>query len=122
MELTDYALNERHKVIVRLRGKGASWDRIADEVGLNERSVRRAYRAIQRRAAQHGLSPDHDMTHTVPFGYKVKGVSTLYNEDGQLSGLSLRQTTRPEPKRYLRQLKTPVQHFPDLSQSKRQRQ
>ena len=85
MELTDYALNERHKVIVRLRGKGASWDRIADEVGLNERSVRRAYRAIQRRAAQHGLSPDHDMTHTVPFGYKVKGVSTLYNEDGQLT-------------------------------------
>lgn len=36
--------------------------------------------------ALHGYSPAHDMTHAVPDGYKVKGVSTLYGEDGQVKG------------------------------------
>ena len=30
-----------------------------------------------------GWSPSHDMTHTVPDVFKIRGVSTLYNEDGK---------------------------------------
>ena len=40
----------------------------------------------QKRAAaeaRQGYSPAHDMTHTVPDGYHVKGTSTLYDEDGK---------------------------------------
>ncbi len=46
-------------------------------------------RALQRRLkrlALKGYSPDHDMVHTVPDGFKVKGVSTYYNADGQPTG------------------------------------
>jgi UDP-2,3-diacylglucosamine pyrophosphatase LpxH len=34
--------------------------------------------------AIRGWSPEHDMTHTVPEGYAVKGVSTLYDGDGKV--------------------------------------
>jgi hypothetical protein len=38
-----------------------------------------------KRLAFKGYSPDHDMRHSVPDGYKVKGVSTLYREDGTVA-------------------------------------
>ena len=43
------------------------------------------YRSIERlrtNAAKRGYSPEHDMNHVVPKGYKVKGVSTFYNDEG----------------------------------------
>jgi hypothetical protein len=36
-------------------------------------------------AALQGYAPEHDMTHTVPDGFTVKGVSTLYDADGNVS-------------------------------------
>ena len=47
------------------------------------------YRAIwqrKQRLALKGWSPEHGMTRTVPDGFKVRGVSSYYNADGQLSG------------------------------------
>lgn len=41
---------------------------------------------LQRAAALQGYSPKHDMTRTVPDGFKVKGVSTYYNKDGKPTG------------------------------------
>lgn len=38
------------------------------------------------RLAAQGYSPKHDMTHPVPDGFTIKGVSTLYGEDGQVKG------------------------------------
>jgi len=35
--------------------------------------------------ARQGYAPDHDMTRTVPDGFHVKGVSTLYNGNGEVS-------------------------------------
>lgn len=51
-------------------------------LGLHHDSVSRSLRALARRAARAGHSPAHDMTHTVPDGYSVKGVSTLYTPKG----------------------------------------
>ena len=53
----------------------------ARHFGLNQRSIQRR----AKRIALRGHSPDHDMTHTVPDGFKVKGVSSLYDKDGVLS-------------------------------------
>ena len=36
-------------------------------------------------AARQGYSPDHDMTHTVPEPFTVRGVSTLYDAEGNVS-------------------------------------
>jgi hypothetical protein len=38
---------------------------------------------LKRKAAFQGHAPANDMTHVVPDGYIVKGVSTYYNEDGK---------------------------------------
>lgn len=38
-----------------------------------------------KRLALRGYAPSHDMTRTVPEGFTVKGVSTLYDKDGQIA-------------------------------------
>ena len=39
-----------------------------------------------------GHSPEHDMTHTVPDGYLMKGASTLYREDGSIAAQWIKST------------------------------
>ena len=51
---------------------------------IQHSSISRALSSARKRAAQAGYSPEHDMNHTAPEGFNVKGVSTLYNEDGQV--------------------------------------
>src|SRR5690242_3559851 len=58
----------------------------AEKAGIaNRRSIQRAIQAVRIRAAKQGWSPQHDMTHTVPDGFNVQGVSTLYNGEGQIA-------------------------------------
>ena len=45
-----------------------------------------------KRAAMSGYSPKHGMTKTVPDGYLVKGVSSYYDKDGNLSGQWVKST------------------------------
>ena len=40
--------------------------------------------AKKRKDARRGWSPENDMTHTVPDGFAVKGVSTLYDAEGNV--------------------------------------
>ena len=57
----------------------------AAALGVNESSIRHALNWAKKRAALQGHSPAHDMTRTVPDGFKVKGVSSLYNGEGKLA-------------------------------------
>lgn len=58
----------------------------ARALGINARTLQKAMRRLEVRAAQQGYSPAHDMVHTVPEGFKVKGVSTYYDEEGKPRG------------------------------------
>lgn len=60
--------------IAALRKTGGNERAAARILGVNQGSVRHRKRMLARK----GWSPDHDMTKTVPDGYMVKGVSTLY--------------------------------------------
>jgi|TARA_R110000824_G_scaffold119407_1_gene273493 hypothetical protein len=51
-------------------------------IGVDRRTLDRALHSVQIKAARSGYSPKHDMTHTAPEGFNVKGVSTLYDQDG----------------------------------------
>jgi biotin operon repressor len=67
--------------LVVLLTKGLSQKAIAAQLGMAKSSINeRVQRLIKK-----GYSPKHDMTHLVPDGFKVKGVSSLYNKYGQLS-------------------------------------
>lgn len=45
-----------------------------------------------RESTRRGFSPEHDMTHVVPDGYLVKGVSTYYNKEGKAAGQWVKST------------------------------
>lgn len=53
----------------------------AKYLGINSRTVERRRKSL----AQKGWSPQHDMTRTVPDGFMVRGVSTLYNKEGAIT-------------------------------------
>ena len=72
--------------------KTGSNSQAAIKFGLNRRTVdRRA-----KRLALKGFSPKHGMTRTVPDGFRVKGVSSLYNKDGDLSAQWVKSTADSE--------------------------
>jgi hypothetical protein len=58
----------------------------ADALGLSRGTISSAIAGVRKRAAASGYSPDHDMTHVVPDGFTVKGVSTYYDEEGKPRG------------------------------------
>jgi hypothetical protein len=63
----------------------------AKALGVDPKTIRDAFKRLEARAAQKGYAPAHDMTRTVPDGFKVKGVSSLY-VDGKLSSQWVKST------------------------------
>jgi hypothetical protein len=62
--------------------KYGSGGKAAKALGVAKSYVNQSIASLKKRAAKQGYSPDHDMTRTVPDGFRVQGVSTLYNEAG----------------------------------------
>lgn len=58
----------------------------AEALGKTPERLRAELSEAERRAARAGYAPAHDMHHTVPNGFHVKGVSTLYGADGAVKG------------------------------------
>lgn len=85
--LEDYCKTDRQLQLVKLRKQGMAWHDIATTLKVTDhRNLRRQLRMVEARAALAGVAPDYDMTHAVPEGFTVKGVSTYYNEDGVPTG------------------------------------
>lgn len=84
--LLNFCESERQKEVVELRRGGLSVKEVALKIGIAERNVQQACKRVKDNAARQGYSPEHDMTHTVPRGFSVKGVSTYYNDEGQPVG------------------------------------
>lgn len=57
----------------------------ARQLKITRRAIAFVLARLVRLAARRGMSSEHDMTHAVPDGFEVKGVSTLYNADGKVS-------------------------------------
>jgi hypothetical protein len=54
-------------------------------MGVNYSTVNGCMSALRNRAAVAGYAPDQDMTHPAPAPFVVKGTSTLYDADGNVS-------------------------------------
>lgn len=72
--------------------KHGSETKAAKALGLNKGGVSQSMRGLKRHAARMGHSPKHDMTKTVPDGFMVKGVSSLYDKDGKLAAQWVKST------------------------------
>jgi len=56
----------------------------AKAIGVHKSTVQEALKSAKSRAATAGFSPEHDMVHTVPDPFVMKGVSTLYDDKGDV--------------------------------------
>lgn len=83
----------RQREILELRLEGLSNAQIGERIGITKRNVEAAMQRLRKHAAKAGYAPDSDMTHTVPDGYHVKGVSTLYNAAGEVSAQWVKSQT-----------------------------
>lgn len=54
-------------------------------LGINQRNAFDQLQRLKKKAALAGYSPEHNMTRTVPDGFGVNRVSSLYNKDGELT-------------------------------------
>jgi hypothetical protein len=66
--------------------KYGSIGQAAKHFKVDRKSIQKSLDRVKKRAAIGGYSPDHDMVHPVPDGFKVRGVSTYYNNDGKAVG------------------------------------
>ena len=86
MSLQEYCNTERQKNVIELYEQGFGYSKIGEMLNINRYAARDAIQAVKARASAQGYSPEHDMVHTVPFGFNIKGVSTYYSEDGKPVG------------------------------------
>jgi len=56
----------------------------AEALGVAHGTVGDSMKALKKKAARAGYSPEHDNSHSVPDGFRLKGTSTLYDADGNL--------------------------------------
>ena len=83
MSLLPYAQTERQAEIIQAVEKHGGKRAAARALGVAEVTVRNSIKRAELAAARQGYSPPHDMTRTVPDGFRVKGVSTYYGADGK---------------------------------------
>ena len=83
--LRPFATKRQQEYLDALEVHGSS-RKVGAALGVHHQSVMKSIHALEREAARRGYSPAHDMTHTVPDGFTVKGVSTYYDAEGKPRG------------------------------------
>lgn len=84
--LLDYDPTDKQAKIIRAVMQHGSHTKAAKALGHNRRYIDKTIATLKQRAAKQGHSPDHDMARPVPDGFACKGVSTYYDEDGNVKG------------------------------------
>ena len=82
--LEEYATEKQWSYLKAIAEHGSE-RAAARELGITASLVGRAKHAVLRKATNRGYSPDHNFRHTVPDGQKLRGVSTHYNKDGEVT-------------------------------------
>lgn len=81
--LLPYATAVQAEYVNALREHGSA-QAVAQALGMHKSAVTSVLVTLRKRAAKKGFAPEHNMTQTVPDGFTVKGVSTLYGPEGDV--------------------------------------
>lgn len=84
-DLTQFATVRQLEYLEALEQHGTI-RKAAKALGCAKGTITDGLKSLRKKAALQGYSPEHDMVHTVPDGFKVKGVSTYYNNEGKAVG------------------------------------
>lgn len=93
--LAEYCSVRQLEILEAVIAHGSN-NKAAKALGVGRRTVDQAMKLVRKKAAVQGHSPAHDMTHTVPEGYAVKGVSTYYNKEGKPSAQWVKSNLQQE--------------------------
>ena len=79
-------LDEQTRIyeVVKMWCDGMTDSDISENTGLSKHTIRSMKSKAKAKAARHGYAPENDMFKDTPQGFHVKGVSTLYDADGQV--------------------------------------
>ena len=83
--LLDHTTTDRQRVIVNAVIINGSHRKAAKTLNIAPQNIDTLIKRLKAKAARQGSSPEHDMSHSVPEGFNVKGVSTLYNAEGGIT-------------------------------------
>jgi len=83
-KLKQYATPTQVKYLDAINRLGAI-RAVSRELGVHHATVSRSLKALRAHAARQGFAPEADLTHPVPAPFSVKGVSTLYDSEGNVS-------------------------------------
>lgn len=78
-----FATPRQIEVLEALEQEGST-RKAAAKLEITHGVVDRVLKAVRAKMALAGVSEEHDMVHAVPDPYVLKGVSTLYDEDGKV--------------------------------------
>jgi hypothetical protein len=96
-ELRKFATARQIEIIDTLDAVGGDITKAAAKLGMKSTgSITNAIAGLKRRAARYGHAPENDMTKTVPDGFLVKGVSTYYDQEGEVRGRWVKSTIDQE--------------------------
>lgn len=85
-ELLKYCKTDTQtKTLSTLISHNGSVDKTAEELGIQRRAIEKVVQRVKSYAQLQGYSPEHDMTHPTNDSFFVKGVSTYYGKDGEVS-------------------------------------
>jgi hypothetical protein len=90
-ELLSYATVRQVEYLEQIEISGSN-RKAALALGIDATTIDKSIKRLRATAAKQGHSPAHSMTHTVPIGFKVKGVSTLYNTKGEIASQWVKST------------------------------
>ena len=82
--LKTFAGTDRQRECMETLVSSSSITAAAKKLGVSRATVRTTITRLEEKAARQGFSPDHNMIHQVPSGFTTRGVSTLYDADGQV--------------------------------------
>lgn len=77
-KLRPHATDRQWQVLEAIASEG-SHAKAAVKLGVDRALIGRCRAAVIKKAAAHGYAPDHDLTHPVAPGQRLRGASTLYD-------------------------------------------
>lgn len=90
-ELKRWATDRQAEYIDAINEHG-SGTKAAKALGVVKSAINTSMQSVRKKAAAQGYSPDNNMIHAAPDPFIVKGVSTLYGEDGQVKAQWVKST------------------------------
>jgi hypothetical protein len=80
IEYLPYCITDRQREIIQAVHECGSNTQASKKINIARQTIDEHVKKIKARAATLGFSPEHDMVHTVPDAFVVKGTSTLYKD------------------------------------------